>query len=105
MIEEINEPIQVVAKFDKSKLYPLCFSWRGRNYQIQRIEFTHSYHQGKAKLYYISCKARAMSDYAQETSAGRFQFFSGVCTEANYQLVFNSLTFAWRLDKIELPGT
>lgn len=82
MIEKINEPIQVVAKFDKSKLYPLSFSWRGRDYQIQRIEFFHFRNQGATRLY----------------------FFSAVGVEANYQLIFNSQTFSWQLDKIETPG-
>lgn len=83
MIEEINEPIQVVVKFDKGKLCPLCFFWRSRDYLIKKVEFVHFCHQGSAKLY----------------------FFSVVSQEANYQLVFNSQTFSWRLNKIENPGT
>lgn len=82
MTEEINESIQIVAKFEKGKLSPLHFSWRGRNYRIERVEFVHFRHQGKAKLY----------------------FFSAIGAEANYELIFNSQTFSWRLGKIETPG-
>ncbi len=83
MMERINEPIQVLAKFKKGKIYPLKFSWRGRNYQVQRVDFIHFTHQGEAKIF----------------------FFSAICSEANCQLIFNSQTFSWRLGKIELPGT
>ena len=82
MTEEINEPIQVIAKFKKGQLVPIRFSWRNRNYPIQRVEFIHFRNQGEAKLY----------------------FFSAIGDEANYQLIFNSQTFGWRLGKIETPG-
>lgn len=79
MIEKINEPIQVVVKFDKGELVPLFFSWRNRDYRIKKIEFVHSHHQGAAKLF----------------------FFSAAGAEANYELIFNSQNFTWKLGKIE----
>jgi len=80
MIEKINEPVQVIARFEKRVLSPLFFSWRHRDYRIKKIEFVHTHHQGTAKLF----------------------FFSALGTEANYELIFNSQNFTWRLGKIEI---
>ena len=79
MIEKINEPIQVIVKFEKGVLSPLFFSWRHRDYRIKKIEFVHAHHQGTAKLF----------------------FFSALGIEANYELIFNNQNFTWRLGKIE----
>jgi len=80
IMEKINESVQVIAKFEKGNLSPLYFSWRNRNYQVKKIEFVHTHHQGTAKLF----------------------FFSALGTEANYELIFNSQDFTWRLGKIEI---
>jgi len=82
MIEKIDEPIQVIVKFEKGILSPLYFSWRNRDYRIKKIEFIHSHYQGTVKLF----------------------FFSAIGAEANYELIFNSQNFTWRLGKIETPG-
>ncbi|MCJ7793128.1 MAG: hypothetical protein MUP45_04075 [Candidatus Marinimicrobia bacterium] len=79
MIEKINEPIQVIAKFEKGVLSPLFFSWRQRDYQVKKIEFVYTHHQGTAKLF----------------------FFFALGIEANYELIFNNQNFTWRLGKIE----
>jgi hypothetical protein len=78
-MEKINEPIQVIARFEKGHLLPLYFFWRNRDYQVKKIEFVHTHSQGTAKLF----------------------LFSAVGTEANYELIFNSQDFTWRLGKIE----
>ncbi len=79
MIEKINEPVQVIAKFEKGEVKPLYFSWQNRDYQVKKIEFVHSHSQGAAKLF----------------------FFSVVGIGANYELIFNSQNFTWRLGRIE----
>lgn len=82
MTEKINEPIEVLVKFEKGKLIPFQFSWRGQNYPLKKIEFVHFSEKGNARLY----------------------FFSAVGAQANYQLVFDSQRFTWRLGKVEAPG-
>jgi len=81
MFNKINETIQVIVKFKKGQIKPLYFSWRDKDYQVKKIEFIHSRYQGKAKLF----------------------FFSVVGVEANYELIFNSQNFTWKLGKIETP--
>lgn len=81
MLGEINEPIQVIVKFETGQMIPLYFFWRNRDYQVKKIEFIHSRYQGKARLF----------------------FFSAVGVEANYELIFNSQDFTWKLGKIETP--
>ena len=75
MAEKINEPIEVWASFDRGKLRPMRFHWRGRAYPVRKTEFSHYSQKGDARLY----------------------FFSVAGPGAVYQLVFNSQTFGWRL--------
>ncbi len=79
MSEEINEPIQVVVKFERGQLLPLCFFWRGRNYPVKKVQFIYFRSEGESKIY----------------------SFSLASDGANYLLVFNSQSFCWRLKQIE----
>lgn len=80
MSEEINEPVLVTAKFERGKLIPLSFAWRGRGYRVDGVNFFYAVRKGEAKLYYFNCRA----------------------VSAQYQLVFNDKTLDWRLGRLEL---
>lgn len=82
MSEEINEPILVTAKFEKGRLTPLLFFWRGRGYRVDGVSFAWAAKRGEAKLYYFNCRA----------------------TRAQYQLIFNDRTLDWRLGRVEAEG-
>ena len=80
MTEEINEPVEVTAKFAGGRLTPLLFCRQGRDYLVEQVEFVHSTNEGEARLY----------------------FFSVSGLGAIYQLVFNSQTFVWYLKGLEV---
>jgi hypothetical protein len=75
MHNQINEPIDVVAKFIKNKLVPIKFFWKGREIVIHKINLTWSSFEGRNKFYFF-----AVSD------------------SANYfKLHFNSDNLSWTL--------
>lgn len=79
MSEEINESVLVTARFDRGRLIPLLFGWRGRSYRVDRVDFAWASRKGEAKLYFFAV-----------SGAG-----------ARYQLMFNDKTLDWRLGKLE----
>ena len=54
MIEEIGEPIDVIAAFSTGKIFPLLFSWRNRRYNNLKVHATWSQAAGNAKLVHFS---------------------------------------------------
>jgi hypothetical protein len=79
MSEKINEPIKVVARFEKGRLLPLSFLWKNQCYKVDQIDLVHFSWQGSARIYFFSTRGGG----------------------AKYQLVFNSQTFGWRLAQLE----
>lgn len=78
MIEEIDEPIKVVAAFQCGKIIPLVFSWRNRRYEHLQTVSTWSDHEGEAK-----------------------RMFFGIAAGPNfYELCFHTGNFQWKLVKI-----
>jgi len=72
---EINEPIEVIAKFTQNKTIPVKFLWHDREIIIQKINLDYSKFIGRAKVYYF-----AVSD------------------STNYfKLQFNTETLTWTL--------
>ncbi len=54
MLEQINEPIDVIAKFTGNKTIPIKFLWKGREILIQKINLTWSNFEGRAKFYFFA---------------------------------------------------
>ncbi len=54
MLEQINEPVDVVAKFIKNKLIPIKFLWKGREIAILKINLTWSTFEGRNKFYFFA---------------------------------------------------
>jgi hypothetical protein len=79
MIEEIGEPIDVVAAFSAGKISPILFSWRHRRYINLKVTSIWSDTEGDARQFHIS-----------------------VLTDSSnlYELCFRTRNFQWTLAKI-----
>lgn len=54
MIEQINEPIEVIAKFAANKTVPVKFLWQGREILIKKVNLAYSRWEGRAKFYFFA---------------------------------------------------
>jgi len=79
VIEEIFEPIKVLASFSEGKMMPVLFSWRNRKYRISKVTGRWSEYEGEAKRF----------------------FFSVITDGVNlYELCFHNRSLAWELLRI-----
>ncbi|MEK6727055.1 MAG: hypothetical protein AABY28_00060 [Candidatus Omnitrophota bacterium] len=76
--EELNEKIEVLARFVNGKVKPEILIWKNREYRIKKITYSWQERQGLEIISYFS-----------------------VDTDPNlYQISFNNTSFRWQLDKI-----
>lgn len=54
MTEKINEPIDVLVKFNKTKIMPSFFKWRNKTYRVEKVNLIHHLRDGNNKIYYFS---------------------------------------------------
>ncbi|PLX20752.1 hypothetical protein C0584_04895 [Candidatus Parcubacteria bacterium] len=54
MHEKINEPIDVLVKFNQKKVEPTFFKWREKTYKIEKLNLVHRERDGDDKIYYFS---------------------------------------------------
>ena len=54
MLEQLNEPIDVITKFAENKLTPVKFLWNGREYLVRKINLSYSTWEGRSKIYYFA---------------------------------------------------
>jgi hypothetical protein len=78
MYETIDEPVKVIASFDKGLITPHKFSWRNRVIQVDRVGMIHRTKDG------------AVTCYAFSVSSG----------SAAYKLLFNIATLKWTLQQV-----
>ncbi len=78
MLEKINEPIEVLVKFKGRQVLPAKFFWRGKEYEVEKVNLVHQQRQGSDKIYYFS-----VSDSAN--------FF---------RLAFFTRDLSWRLEEL-----
>lgn len=78
MQELINEPIKALVSFNGIKVKPVAFEWRGKKYQVDKVNLVyHATEEGK-KIFYFS-----------------------VTDQANcFNLRFNPENMQWRLNEI-----
>ena len=82
MYQTIKEPIKVLVSFFGKQVRPLAFFWKGRRYEIDKINLVHSQRLGRDTLYYFS-----------------------VSDKANfYRLVFDTGSLTWSLEEIYAEG-
>jgi len=54
MTEKINEPIDVLVKFNKTAIFPSFFKWRNKTYKVEKVNLVHHLRDGENKIYYFS---------------------------------------------------
>ena len=75
MLEQINEPIEVIVQFSGNQTIPVKFLWQGREIWVKKVNLSYSRREGRVKFYFF-----AVSD------------------DVNYfKLQFNSDNLAWTL--------
>ncbi len=82
MLEEINEPVEVLAVFKKDMVYPNLIRWNNKVYKIKKLNMVHHVLNGDAMIHYFS-----VSD--------NFNFF---------KLAFNSKNLKWTLEQLYNEG-
>ena len=82
MLEKVDEPIEVLVNFNKNKVIPTLFKWRGKIYHIEKLNLVHKQRQGNDKIYYFS-----------------------VSNNANFfRLAFSTVDLSWRLEELYYEG-
>jgi len=59
MYEKINEPIDVLVKFNREAVEPTFFKWREKTYKIEKLNLVHKKKDGNDKIYYFSVSDNA----------------------------------------------
>lgn len=78
MTEKINEPVEVLVKFQKNIVFPAFFRWRNRTYRIEKVNLVHRERLGENKVYYFSV-------------SNDISFF---------RLAFSTRDLSWRLEEM-----
>jgi len=81
MIEEIEEPIEVLARFDRGKLYPFRFRWNQSVFQIEKVTSCWEDRQGQHRRCHFSVLT-TQDDY--------------------YEIRFQTADFSWILSKASI---
>ncbi|MDD4899207.1 MAG: hypothetical protein PHG68_01240 [Candidatus Omnitrophica bacterium] len=74
----LNETINVLAEFQHTKIYPRAFTWKNKDYKIDKITYQWQERCGREIINYFSVDTGA----------------------SIYQLSFNNTSCVWKLDKI-----
>jgi hypothetical protein len=82
-IEEIQEPIEVIALFRHGKLSPLKFRWKGREYPVRRMNCTWTTDEGETRFHHFA----VMSDSPDV-----------------YELTYNRSSYEWKIENVSLMG-
>ena len=80
-LQDINEPVEVIALFRQGKLAPLKFRWRERVYRVNRINGSWNRQEGRSRLFHFA----VMSDSTDI-----------------YELSYNESSQNWRIEKVSL---
>ncbi len=54
MLEKLDDPIEVLTKFNKEKIEPLFFKWSGKTYKVEKVNLVYKDKDGLDKIYYFS---------------------------------------------------
>ena len=83
MYETIDEPIKVLATFERGVITPHKFKWRSRTIEIDKVNLIHRVKDGSVLCYLFSVSNRTCA----------------------YKLKFNAATMSWTLDQIYADET
>ena len=64
MLEKINpseggEKINVLVKFEGTKVLPVFFKWQNKTYEVEKLNLVHKERDGNDKIYYFSVSDNA----------------------------------------------
>ena len=54
MLEEINQPVEVMTLFRGDQVQPWKFLWQGKEYLIKKVNLTYSTWEGRNKIYFFA---------------------------------------------------
>ena len=74
----LNERIDVLVFFKHAKIYPKSFTWKNKEYLIEKITYNWQERIGQALINY----------------------FSVLSADSMYQISFDNSTFRWQIDKL-----
>jgi len=83
LFEEIDEPIEVLVKFQAGAMKPLRFRWKSHAYEVVQVTGRWTTHVGQFKQYYFSVMGESR-DY--------------------FEIFLDSRTLVWRLARVCLDG-
>lgn len=75
---QINEPIDVVAKFSKGNITPLVFKYKSRVLKIESVDLKYDFHRDKVG----------------------FSSFSVLANGNSYKISYNNQNYLWVLEEI-----
>lgn len=78
MQTELNEKIEILAKFEKGGITPLLFKFHGRNYKIESVDLKYKFRQNGVDFYSYSVSASGNS----------------------YKITYNTSELVWKLEEI-----
>lgn len=82
MLQKLDESIEVTVNFDRQKVVPLFFRWRGKTYHVKKLNLVHKEPEGGDKIYYFS-----------------------VSDDVNYfRLAFFTRDLSWRIRELFFEG-
>jgi hypothetical protein len=82
MLEVIGEPIRVYAHFQRGRISPLWFEWKGRRYRAEEVRNRWVTSEGIGKCYHFALTVEGCADL--------------------YEIFLQSETMGWRLGKIDV---
>lgn len=77
-VDQINEPVQVLAAFRAHGVEPLVFKWGGKDYKIVKVNLIHTETEGRERVHIFSVSGEG----------------------AVYRLAYRPLAFTWTLEEI-----
>jgi len=81
MVQDVNEPIEVLSVFRKGRVEPLRFKWSGRTLSVSRIAYAWVTRKGAHPLHHFSLMAG---------------------TSDVYEMYFDTYAMTWQLARIHV---
>lgn len=79
-VEQVNEPIEVLAAFRSHRMEPIVFKWHGKDYRVIKVNLIHTLNEGRERIHYFSVSGEG----------------------AVYRLAYRPLAFSWILEEVFL---
>jgi hypothetical protein len=83
IIQELNDPIDVVTVFNNGSMSPVKFRWAGRTYPVARVAYKWVTREGVYPIHHFS----VVTDDDQV-----------------YEIILNTKTMQWAIAKIHMEG-